>query len=96
MRIRHSALRQLASICLVALCLAMNARYATAEPAAFEMSRDELRDYKNDASSAAAQAQAQYGGKVLNVSKSTSNGRTVYRVKLLLDSGRIKIVTIPE
>ncbi len=58
--------------------------------------RDEIRDYKNDASSAAAQAQARYGGKVLNVSKSKSNGRTVFKVKLLLDSGRIKIVTIAE
>lgn len=58
--------------------------------------REEIRNYKNDAGTAAAKAQAQHGGKVLNVSKSTSNGRTVYRVKLLLDSGRIKIVTIPE
>lgn len=45
-------------------------------------------------SKAAAQAQAQYGGKVLSVSESKSNGQIVYKVKLLLDSGRIKIVTI--
>lgn len=52
--------------------------------------------YKNNESSAAAQARKQYGGKVLSVSKSTANGRTVFKVKLLLDSGRIKVVTIPE
>lgn len=43
---------------------------------------------------AAERAQAQYGGKVLSVSESKSNGQIVYKVKLLLDSGRIKIVTI--
>ncbi|WP_086929739.1 PepSY domain-containing protein [Agarilytica rhodophyticola] len=45
-------------------------------------------------SQAAAQAQSQYGGKVLSVNTSKRDGRTVYRVKLLLDSGRIKIVSI--
>ncbi len=43
---------------------------------------------------AAAQAKAQYGGKVLSVSEATQNGQVVYKVKLLLDSGRIKIVKI--
>ncbi len=43
---------------------------------------------------AAERAKAQYGGKVLSVSESKSNGQIVYKVKLLLDSGRIKIVTI--
>lgn len=42
-------------------------------------------------SEAAAIAQRKHGGKVLNVSRSGS----VYRVKLLLDSGRVKIVTVP-
>lgn len=45
-------------------------------------------------SQAAAQAQSRYGGKVLSVSTSKRDGRTVYKVKLLLDSGRIKIVSI--
>ncbi|VUD53201.1 hypothetical protein TDB9533_01787 [Thalassocella blandensis] len=70
--------------------------YADLDRNSSQLRRDEQRNYKNDAGSAAAKAQAQHGGKVLNVSKSTVNGRTVYRVKLLLDSGRIKIVTIPE
>lgn len=43
---------------------------------------------------AAAQAQSQYGGKVLSVSEEGGEGRKVYKVKLLLDSGRIKIVTV--
>ncbi len=43
---------------------------------------------------AAAQAQAQYGGKVLSVSELSNSGQTYYKVKLLLDSGRIKIVKI--
>lgn len=42
-------------------------------------------------SEAAAVALRKHGGKVLNVSRSGS----VYRVKLLLDSGRVKIVTVP-
>ncbi len=41
---------------------------------------------------AAASAKAKYGGKVLSVSKSKKDGEIVYKVKLLLDSGRIKIV----
>lgn len=45
-------------------------------------------------SAAAEQARAQYGGKVLKVDETTDGGRTVYRVKLLLDGGRIKIVTV--
>lgn len=43
---------------------------------------------------AASMAKSKYGGKVLSVSKSGSGGRVVYRVKLLLDSGRVIIVTV--
>ena len=39
---------------------------------------------------AAAKARAQHGGKVLNVSRQGS----AYRVKLLLDSGRVITVTV--
>lgn len=45
-------------------------------------------------SRAAAKAKARYGGKVLSVTKKQRDGRTVYRVKLLLDSGKVKIVTV--
>lgn len=44
---------------------------------------------------AAKQAKSQYGGKVLSVEKVPSkNGKSAYRVKLLLDKGRIKTVVI--
>lgn len=47
-----------------------------------------------DKSRAADIARAAHGGKVLSVDEVNSDGRTVYRVKLLLDGGRIKIVTV--
>ncbi len=43
---------------------------------------------------AAQKAKTQYGGKVLSVSERTRDGKSYYKVKLLLDSGRIKIVKI--
>lgn len=43
---------------------------------------------------AAAIAKQRHGGKVLSVQKQTQNGKTIYKVKLLQDSGRVKIVTI--
>jgi uncharacterized membrane protein YkoI len=49
---------------------------------------------KADKSRAADIARAAHGGKVLSVDEVNSNGRTLYRVKLLLDGGRIKIVTV--
>ncbi|WNO09495.1 PepSY domain-containing protein [Teredinibacter sp. KSP-S5-2] len=43
---------------------------------------------------AAAIAKQRHGGKVLSVQKQNQNGKTIYKVKLLQDSGRVKIVTI--
>jgi uncharacterized membrane protein YkoI len=46
-------------------------------------------------SSAAKQAQSQFGGKVLSVEKTASkDGKTSYRVKLLQKKGRVKTVII--
>lgn len=45
-------------------------------------------------SAAAEQARAEYGGKVLKVDEVQDGGRTVFRVKLLLEGGRIKVVTV--
>lgn len=45
-------------------------------------------------SRAAALARSAHGGKVLNVERVESGGRVIYRVKLLLDGGRIRIVTV--
>ncbi len=49
---------------------------------------------RTDKSRAADIARAAHGGKVLKVDEVNSNGQVVFRVKLLLDGGRIKIVTV--
>lgn len=43
---------------------------------------------------AAEKARAKHGGKVLGVSEKEKEGRTIYRVKLLLDGGKIIYVTV--
>lgn len=45
-------------------------------------------------SQAAESARQAFGGKVLSVDELKEGGRVLYRVKLLLDGGRIKIVTV--
>ncbi len=45
-------------------------------------------------SKAAEIARERYGGKVLKVTEVSKGSTVVYRVKLLLDSGRVKLVTI--
>lgn len=45
-------------------------------------------------SAAAAAAQNAHGGRVLSVEQVVDNGRVVYKVKLLLNGGVIKIVTV--
>lgn len=45
-------------------------------------------------SGAAEAARSAYGGKVLSVEELKKDGKTRYRVKLLLDGGRIKYVTV--
>lgn len=49
---------------------------------------------RTDKSKAADIARSAHGGKVLSVDEVNSDGRVVFRVKLLLDGGRIKIVTV--
>jgi len=73
--------------------------HATSQNLAFSTTFADLfmvAEYKGGSgkSRAAAQAQSKYGGKVLSVSESHQNGKVVYKVKLLLNSGRIKIVKI--
>ena len=46
------------------------------------------------ASEAAKKAQSQHGGKVLSVEQKKTDDGVVYYIKLLLDSGRVKTVTI--
>lgn len=45
-------------------------------------------------SKAADIAKAAHGGKVLKVEETSRAGEKIYRVKLLLNGGRIKIVTV--
>ncbi len=46
-------------------------------------------------SQAAAKAKAAHGGKVLSVEKvGSKDGKNIYKVKLLLDGGRVKTVTV--
>lgn len=49
---------------------------------------------RTDKSKAADIARSAHGGRVLTVEEVNSDGKTIYRVKLLLDGGRIKIVTV--
>lgn len=49
----------------------------------------------SSAAEAANIARRQHGGKVLSVDTKKSGKNVVYRVKILLDSGRVKTVTIP-
>jgi len=68
---------------VIALLLIVLSQAAVAAPG--DSNRPQL-----SADQAARRAQSQYGGKVLKVQR--SNGG--YRVKLLLDSGRVTTVTI--
>ena len=43
---------------------------------------------------AAEKARAKHGGKVLDVSEKVRDGKKVYRVKLLLDGGKVIYVTV--
>ena len=44
---------------------------------------------------AAAQARADTGGRVLNVTTSIQDGSEVFLVKVLLPDGRVTVVTVP-
>ena len=56
---------------------------------------DTISFQKTDAKSqAAARAKARYGGKVLSVKRISSEGKPTFRVKLLLDNGKVKVVKI--
>lgn len=49
---------------------------------------------RTDKSRAADIARAAHGGKVLKVEEVNNNGQVIFRVKLLLDGGRVRIVTV--
>lgn len=73
-------LRHFLPACILALSLCV-----ASAPVMAEMSKGE----------AAAKAKRSHGGKVLNVSKvGGKNGKSVYKVKLLLKGGRVKTVVV--
>lgn len=81
-----SAQRLLARLrqCLITACL-LGGFMTISAPSFAEMS----------SSQAASKAKRAHGGKVLSVSKvSSKNGKDVYKVKLLLEGGRVKTVTV--
>ncbi len=45
-------------------------------------------------SAAAEAARSAYGGKVLKIEEVKKGNKTLYRVRLLLDDGRVKTVTV--
>lgn len=47
-----------------------------------------------DSNGAARAVERATGGRVLSVNREDSNGRVVYRVKVLLPGGRIRVVTV--
>lgn len=79
-------------ILLVGMC-ALSPSYAFNKTSADLFCRPDYQQ-SGGKNRAAASAKAKHGGKVLSVSESKKDGRVVYKVKLLLDSGRIKIVKI--
>tara|TARA_Y100001934_G_scaffold276723_1_gene373898 strand:+ start:1131 stop:1421 length:291 start_codon:yes stop_codon:yes gene_type:complete len=49
----------------------------------------------NDAGAAARKAAELTGGRIVDVQTSTDNGDTVYMVKVLMEDGRVKVVSVP-
>lgn len=74
--------------------LSTSAYSAVASSSFLELLQPIKTQNESGKSRAAAQAKAKHGGKVLSVREMERDGQTIYKVKLLLDSGRIKIVTI--
>lgn len=88
-------IRQLMLLKLTALLAMLCSSLAWANPAPnrtpIQLAQAEQRI---DKSKAADIARSAHGGKVLTVEEAKSGGRTVFRVKLLLDGGRVRIVSV--
>ena len=54
------------------------------------------REVSQDMHAAIEQAQRAHGGKVLSADRMRSDGRDVYRVKLLTPSGRVRVVQLQK
>lgn len=51
---------------------------------------------KTDLQIAAAEVQRETNGKILSATKIESRNRAVYRIKVLTDDGRVRVIQIPE
>jgi hypothetical protein len=90
--------RRLTSV-LVSIAMLPGFAWASPKPSRSPMHSAQGMQYaqgesRTDKSKAAEIARASHGGKVLSVDEVNNDGRIVFRVKLLLDGGRIKIVTV--
>lgn len=54
------------------------------------------REMSQEMHQAIREAQRTHGGKILSADRMRSDGRDVYRVKLLTRSGRVRVVQMPE
>lgn len=71
---------------LLCCCMSLTA-ILVSSPALAEMTKAE----------ASQKAKASHGGKVLSVEKiGSKDGKSIFKVKLLLDGGRVKTVTISD
>lgn len=84
-------MRSLPMIFAVLLCLAPNAGFSAGAQTAFPLYA-QADTTANSSAEAARIAQSRYGGKVLKV-KREKDGRR-YKVRLLLDDGRVKEVVV--
>ena len=84
-------MRSLPFLLAALISLAPLSELVSAQPASVHYAKND-QGAAGSASEAAQMAQARYGGKVLKV-KQEQDGRR-YKVRLLLDDGRVKEVTI--
>ena len=91
---RRSFSQLLFRVVSVVLCMLMSpVMQAASETHSLQLSEfQSAQDIGPDAAAAVVQANLQ--GKVLSVSSGSYNGRSVYRVKVLLSGGRVKVLQV--
>lgn len=83
------------AFCLVVMLLMLNPPYTAFAQSPWLTTELQLAQAgRIDKAQAAAIAKSAYGGKVLKVSKSQRKGKTVFSVKLVQKSGRVRVVSV--
>lgn len=80
---------------LISLCLLQPA--LSSANSLFNLDRDPVLLAKSDSltlEQAAAEVRRQTGGRILSAKESHREGRKVYRIKVLLPSGNVRVVTV--